>query len=220
MRLLDLFCGAGGAAAGYNRAGFDVVGVDIKPQPRYPFEFHQADAFEYLREHGHEFDTIHASPPCQKYSRATKSCNRDNHPDLLPEVRRLLAKIGAPYVMENVPGAPMASGAITLCGLMFGLKVFRHRLFESSAILLQPEHVSHKGLRVGDGMYSVAGSGGRWKTWGVVKRDVSKGTVVEWRDAMGIPWMTRRELTQAIPPAYTEYIGRQLMAVLKQEKAS
>ena len=135
-------------------------------------------------------------------------------------MREILQGQAAHYVIENVPGAPMAPGAVTLCGLMFGLKVFRHRHFEASFCCLVPPHKPHGKLRVGDGVFSVAGSSGRWKSWGVVKRNVSKGTAAEWRDAMGIDWMTRKELTQAIPPTYTEFIGRQLMAFLKQEQSA
>lgn len=215
-RLLDLFCGAGGSAMGYHRAGFEVVGVDIAPQKHYPFEFHQADALEYLAAHGHEFDAIHASPPCQGYSVASV-IHRNNgkvYPKLVEVVRHRLLMIGRPYVIENVPGAPLEE-PLMLCGLMFGLRVFRHRLFETSFFNLSPDHITHTGRKIGEGYYSVAGGAGRWKTWGTVKRNVSKGTVAEWRQAMGIDWMTRSELTQAIPPAYTEYIGRNLIAYLE-----
>jgi site-specific DNA-cytosine methylase len=128
-RLLDLFCGAGGAGMGYHRAGFEVVGVDIAPQPHYPFEFHQGDALEYLAAHGHEFDAIHASPPCQRYSsiqRITK--NKHKWPDLVDPVRQLLIKSGKPYVIENVQGAPLRVDAF-MCGSMFGLGMIRHRIF-------------------------------------------------------------------------------------------
>lgn len=214
-RLLDLFCGAGGCAAGYARAGFDVVGVDVADQPRYPFSFHKADAFDFLKNHHAEFDAFHASPPCQRFSAATEMRYRENHPDLLAEIRSIFLDIGKPYVIENVPGAPMAGGAIMLCGLMFGLNVFRHRYFESSLNLLSPEHPSHNGKKIGEGYFSIAGGAGRWKSWGTVHRNVTKGTAAEWRDAMRIDWMTRKELTQAIPPAYTEYIGRQFIRSMK-----
>lgn len=210
--LLDLFCGAGGAAMGYHRAGFNVVvGIDLHPQKHYPFTFIQMDAMEALDPRVlRQFDAIHASPPCQRHSVATMAENRESHPDLLPLVLDALRASGRPWVVENVPGAPVPN-PIVLCGLMFGLKVFRHRLFASSEILEAPEHISHRGRRIGEGMFSVAGGAGWWKTWGTVQRDVMKGTAAEWRDAMGIDWMTRKELTQAIPPAYTEWIGRQLM---------
>lgn len=222
MRLLDLYCCAGGAGAGYAKAGFDVVGVDINPQPNYPFEFHQADAVEFLIEHGGEFDAIHASPPCQDHTTLTKG-NRgregwvDDHVDLVDATRRGLVASGRPWVIENVVGSPLLDPT-RLCGLMFDLKVFRHRLFESNIELDEPGHPTHKGHRVAgwrhgvkhDGdMFAVYGSGG------------GKGTVQEWQDAMGIYHTgSRRELAEAIPPAYTEFIGRQLLAHLKKDEAA
>lgn len=209
-KLLDLFCGAGGCSMGYQRAGFDVTGVDIAPQPHYPFEFHQADALTFPLE---GFDAIHASPPCQAWSVASELHRRagKKYQDCLTPIRERLRSRGGIWVIENVPRAPIQPYAIQLCGLMFGLKVFRHRLFQLSHLIPPPLHPSHVGLRVGDGYFSVAGSGGRWKSWGTVHRNVSKGTREEWRAAMGIPWMTRHELTQSIPPAYTEYIGKWLI---------
>ena len=212
-RLLDLFCGAGGAAMGYHRAGFEVIGVDVKPQKHYPFEFHQADALEFLAEHGREYDAIHASPPCQGYS-ATKTMfgrrDKDQYLKLIEPIRDALIQIGVPFVIENVVGAPLRS-PIRLCGVMFGLKVYRHRLFESNVLLLQPLHPKHP-ERIPDpgrgvspsGYVTVCGKGGR------------KGTIDQWRAAMSISWMSLQELAQAIPPAYTEYIGKQLMAYLNK----
>jgi DNA (cytosine-5)-methyltransferase 1 len=219
MKLLDLFCGAGGAAMSYHRAGFDeIVGVDIKPQKRYPFEFILGDALEYVSAHGMEFDAIHASPPCQAYSIASviHRNNGKEYPKLIEPTRAALIRTRRLYVIENVPGAPLLN-PLMLCGLMFDLCVFRHRNFETSFYCFVPDHPSHTGKRIGEGYFSVAGSAGRWKTWGTVQRNVSKGTADEWRAAMGIDWMTRKELTQAIPPAYTEYIGRQLLEVLHHE---
>lgn len=209
MRLLDLFCGAGGGAMGYARAGFEVVGIDIKPQPHYPFRFIQADALTYPFD---GYDFIHASPPCQRFSIASVShrISGKEYPDCFTPIHKRLKEWGGIWVIENVVGVPVLSYAIQLCGVMFGLKVFRHRVFQSSHLSLSPEHPSHYGLRIGEEMFSVAGGSGRWKSWGVVQRNVSKGTVGEWRDAMGINWMTRKELTQSIPPAYTEYLGRML----------
>lgn len=140
-RLLDLFCGAGGAAMGYHRAGFEVVGVDIKPQPRYPFEFIQYDALGFVASHGKEFDAIHASPPCHEYSTATR--HRKNrgitYPDLLPGTQKALRGIGKPYVIENVPGAKaLLSDPMLLCGGMFDLGVMRHRYFESTLRSFRP----------------------------------------------------------------------------------
>src|SRR5690348_16558972 len=141
-RLLDLFCGAGGCSMGYHRAGFEVVGVDIKPQKNYPFEFHQADALEFLKIHGHEFDAIHASPPCQRYSVGRHiHQSGGNHPDLVHPTRSLLEATGKPWVIENVMGSPVAG--VTLCDLMFGLKVLRHRLFETSFYCMVPTHPQH-----------------------------------------------------------------------------
>jgi len=198
-RLLDLFCGAGGAAMGYHRAGFEVVGVDIKPQPHYPFEFHQADAMTYPLE---GFDAIHASPPCQAYSQAALGTGK-TYPDLLAAVRERLVIAGAAWVIENVPGAPMRAD-FRLCGCMFGLSLRRERWFETSwqhFALRQP--CLHTGPVV-----SVVGHG--TPTW-VRKILRFNPTIHHYREAMGIDWMNRDELSQAIPPAYTEYIGSWLM---------
>lgn len=213
-KLLDLFCGAGGAGMGYYRAGFDVVGVDEKHQPRYPFEFVQADALEYAAKHGHEFDVIHASPPCQMHTRlaavwrAVEGYNYDGrHSDSIPEVRSLLRATGRPYVIENVSAAVLVS-PITLCGAQFGLRVYRHRFFESSNFLMAMPHSPHRDNMpaVGrgksrKGFVSITGCGGFGFPDG---HNYAKA-------AIGIDWMSRGELSQAIPPAYTEFIGRQLM---------
>lgn len=215
MRLLDLFSGAGGAAVGYQRAGFEVVGVDIDPQPNYPYEFHQEDALQFLEEHGQGFDVIHASPPCQAYSSLTKGTHKGaahrQHPKMVPEVQQALDDLGKPYVIENVPGSPLRN-PITLCGEMFGLAVIRHRLFESNIDLTAPEHLPHRGRVCGY-------SGGRWRSgyyYGVYGNGGGhrEGNLDKWSEAMGIDWMTRKELTQAIPPAFTEYLGLQLMSKL------
>lgn len=222
-RLLDLFCGAGGAAVGYHRAGFDIVGVDIKPQPNYPFEFRQADALAYVDWNASGFDAVHASPPCQAYTVANNVWQRE-HPDLLPATRDLLEASGLPWVIENVPGAPMHIGPPTLfephrngvvvCGLALGLNVKRHRLFESNCPLV--------------GTVCPHGHPGDWLLVfghtvlqrGHVIRKTPAGhnttrrrhtTVERGRAAMGIDWMNRDELSQAIPPAYTEHIGTQLL---------
>lgn len=198
---------------GYHRVGFEVVGVDINPQPRYPFEFHQADALEFPLE---GFDVVHASPPCQRWSVAGNvHRNRGKeYPDCLTPTRERLKAADMPYVIENVSGAPLEN-PVVLCGLMFDLRVFRHRLFECAPMIMEPPHPNHNGKRIGEGYFSVAGGAGRWKNWNGVQRNVSKGTRAEWREAMGIDWMTRKELTQAIPPAYTEYIGHQLLNGLR-----
>lgn len=209
MRLLDLFCGAGGAATGYHRAGFtDIVGVDIKPQPRYPFAFVQADALEYVAAHGAEFDAIHASPPCQAYSEATPVAARASHPRLIEPTRAALYRIGCPSAMENVENARREMlTAVMLCGTMFGLKLWRHRYFEMSGGLfgfVGPASCNHaiRPITVRAGSNARKAQGG--------KRDLARE-----RAAMGIDWMSGDELAEAIPPAYTEFIGRQLIAALE-----
>lgn len=219
MRLLDLFCCAGGAGVGYHSAGFEVVGVDIDPQPNYPFEFYQADAIEFVKEHGHEFDVIHASPPCQSSSALTKGTNKGMvYPNLIPETREALALFDVPTIIENVQGSDLRRD-LTLCGLMFDLKVFRHRYFELGGWKVEPvDHPSHKGHRVagwrhghkyeGD-MVAVYGDGG------------GKGSVKDWQNAMDIHWTdVRRELAESIPPAFTEYIGQQICQPLDIERTT
>lgn len=208
-KALDLYCGAGGVATGLYRAGFDVVGVDIEPQPRYPFEFHQADALEFPVD---GYDFIWASPPCQRYSAgAAKWGTQANHPDLIAPTRLRIS--GYPYVIENIqPALRHLRAPILLCGQMFGLGVFRHRLFESSLALLAPPHLIHDG-KVGDGKYhTVTGHAG-----GSSKRDGWKGgTTADWKVAMGIDWMTGKELAEAIPPMFSEFIGRQVLTALER----
>lgn len=203
--LLDLFCGAGGASAGYAEAGFEVIGIDINPQPNYPFKFIQADALDD-RNWPLNVDAIHASPPCQHYSQMTKRWGtEDNHPDLIPPLRELLDEFGLHYVIENVENAPLDAN-LMLCGSMFGLKVRRHRLFETTFEIPQPL-CDHKTQGKVIGVYGHAG--------GSSKRDGLKFSGTDlWREAMEIPWMTGKELAEAIPPAYTEYIGRQLIKCL------
>ena len=312
-KLLDLYCGGGGAAMGYSRAGFDeIVGVDIEPQPRYPFEFVQADALEYLTEHGQEFDAIHASPPCQGYSimHNLPWLRGREYPLLLLPTLEMLDDLGKPYVVENVMGARHGSKTLQkrgleshglkagwLCGMMFGLPFYRHRLFASDWFWLAPGHPKHQGrvtkgdspwrkgsnvsqqivsiptksgnfdpywrekhpnpvnsdwrkyhdgalnIRPGyekvpfsyptivgerlrpDGrrkdskisLYSMSDSHSlaQWQGNGAQGNGVGIGHAKGWRlaaEAMGIDWMKRDELTQAIPPAYTEFIGRQLLS--------
>ncbi len=218
-RLLDLFCGAGGCAMGYHRAGFDVTGVDIEEQKRYPFDFVRGDALEYVAAHGHEFDAIHASPPCQRYSVSTKSIpgRAEAHPDLVPPTRAALVVTGKPYIIENVIGAPLHF-PLLLCGSMFGLLVQRHRLFESSHLLGPPGECQHSKFV---GNYPCGRGGGtkrageRSKVVHVYGSGNSRGPRDLWCKAMGIDWMTMRGLSQAIPPAYTEFIGRQLIRTLE-----
>lgn len=213
MRLLDLFCGAGGCSVGYHRAGFtDIVGVDNRPMPRYPFTFVQADALEYLARHGHEFDAIHASPPCQAYSIARNNGAVKKVPKLVGKVRQLLEKSHRHWVIENVPGSPLGFSAV-LCGASFGLGVCgfdlaRHRVFEASVFLMTQPCQHRRGKTIG--VYGNGTNSFHRKLFG---RCVS---VDELRQAMGIDWMVRKELSQAIPPAYTEFIGRQLLDVLRE----
>jgi DNA (cytosine-5)-methyltransferase 1 len=211
MRLLDLFCGAGGAGMGYHRAGFDVVGVDNAPQPRYPFEFIQADALEYVRAHGREFDVIHASPPCQAYSAARAIRGRE-HPDLVAATRVALLEVNRPFVIENVPGAPLIN-PLLLCGTMFGLRVIRHRLFEvwPEPVWFPPTPCCHNGKATG--ARNVAGVTKGFATGHSYITVVGNSYLIaDARAAMDIGWMVRRELSQAIPPAYTEWLGRRILA--------
>ena len=208
--LLDLFCGAGGAAMGYHRAGFEVVGVDIKPQKHYPFEFHQADALVYPLE---GFDAIHASPPCQHYSLATRAHPglRDKYPDLVAVIRGKLGGTNKPFVIENVPQAPLLN-PLMLCGTMFGLRVKRHRLFECRPPIYFPSASCSCGNAKTKVGYHVQPSFARGARLLTVAGD--NYCAEDGRIAMGIDWMTRKELSQAIPPAYTEFIGKQLLAVM------
>lgn len=219
MKLLDLFCGAGGAGMGYHRAGFEVVGVDNRPMPRYPFEFHQADALEYLAAHGHEFDVIHASPPCQGYSSHVSSRSRKwtptrgkDEPKLIADARRLLMATGKPFVIENVYGSRNElSASLMLCGGMFGLLTPRHRLFELSMLIFSPPHTCVSATRQAE----ILGWNPRDLT--VTGKGRNKGTTEKWMRAIGIDWqMTQSELSEAIPPAYTEYIGKQLLAQVQR----
>lgn len=227
MRVLDLFCGAGGAGRGYARAGATIIGVDIDPQPSYPYRFMHLDALEFLERmldgggwrdrHGdvwrlEHFDFIHASPPCQTHSALTAG-NRgrgwqDQHVDLIPASRQLLNASGTPYAIENVQGSTLRKD-VTLCGEMFGLNVIRHRYFEFGGWTAEaPVHVPHRGRVAGwrhgvyyEGPYfAVHGDGG------------GKGSITDWQQAMDIDWMvTKHDLAEAIPPAYTEWVFREWM---------
>lgn len=199
MRLLDLFCCAGGAGMGYHKAGFEVVGVDNKPQPHYPFEFHLADALEYLQEHYQEFDAIHASPPCQAYT-IMQHIHKNNsaHPDLVEPTRQALIKTGKPWVIENVEGAPLRVDLV-LCGTQFGINFPKHRWFEMNFTIneLLPPCNHYK-------VYDCFHGG-----------EQSRGERKKLSKLYGIDWfMTRQEIRNCIPPAYTEYIGKHLMEAL------
>jgi DNA (cytosine-5)-methyltransferase 1 len=210
LRLLDLFCGAGGCAVGYHRAGFEVVGVDIVPQPRYPFEFHQGDWWDFLMAHGKEFDVIHASPPCQAYSRLNFVHKRE-YPRLIEPLRNILGQIGKPYIIENSPDAPLLN-PLVLCGTMFGLLTLRHRAFESSPeVWWPPAPCAHWGKSTPKGKISTFANGDFITVTG------SNYHVAEARQAMDINWMVGKELSQAIPPAYTEYIGKKMLQEILYE---
>ncbi len=214
-RLLDLFCCAGGAAKGYNDVGFEVVGIDVNPQQRYPFTFIQADAFSLTPEFLMSFDAIHASPPCQSYSDlAKRNGNASKWPRLIDPVRDMLIDTGLPYVIENVEGAPLRN-PIVLCGTMFpGLRVLRHRLFEVNFHFFAPPHGRHPRVHTFDKRKSHYG-----KTDDMVDFvQVTGGgncTIAAARDAMGIEWMNKGELNEAVPPAYTRYIGNFILHHLR-----
>lgn len=207
-RLLDLFSGAGGCTKGYQEAGFYVVGVDLRPMPNYcGDEFVQADALEFLRLViedglclGVPLDAIHASPPCQHHAPVTRwRGSADDHPELIAPTRELLEETGLPWVIENVPGAPLATSSdlfgnngVRLCGTMFGLSVRRHRLFETSFPISAPAACNH---HPEDASFDHG----------------SKQPESVYREAMGVPWMTVAESRQAIPPAFTRFIGEQLL---------
>lgn len=215
-RLLDMYCAAGGAGEGYARAGFEVVGVDKNPQPNYPFEFIRADCLELDPDFLAGFDAIHASPPCQAHTKKTATWGRKRvhwteHLDLIPQTRAMLVASRRPYVIENVIGAPLKAGLV-LCGTMFGLRISKHRAFESNIKFYPP-------------------------TFGCDHRDVfnpwqGKGrTANEFREAQGTPWIptgggaSRKagvtgDLYNAIPPAYTEFLGKQLLEAIDMARAA
>lgn len=196
---------------GYYRAGFEVVGIDIEPQPHYPFEFIQADALDFIAQHGSEFDAIHASPPCQRYSVCTPMAYRGNHPDLIDPTRKALIDTGRPFVIENVENArALLINPIKLCGSMFGLDVWRHRYFEINPdAMLLTKPCNHSVLPV---LIS-----------GTTRRSEAKGgrfefTAQQCRDAADLQWMTRTEMDEAIPPAYTQFIGDHLIKVITAQR--
>lgn len=211
-RLLDLFCGGGGAAMGYHRAGFDVTGVDIAPQPHYPFEFIQADAMTFPLD---GFSVIHASPPCQRWSAMNRAVKAD-HPDLITPVRARLRASGLPYVIENVEHAVLIE-PWTLCGTQFGLRTRRHRGFEVWPVPTMLLPACDCGGRVARG--ELLGHRLRGKV-APGRRTPPPMPESARLDVYGVPWMTGREARQAIPPAYTEYIGRQLLAALADSTVS
>ncbi len=214
--LLDLFCCAGGAAMGYHMAGFEVVGVDVMPQPNYPFRFIQDDAMGLDREWMASFDVIHASPPCQHYSVLAKRTRcGDDWPDLVAAVREMLKATGRPYVIENVVGAPLRD-YIVLCGTMFeGLRVIRHRLFESNVPIAPPGPCGpHPLCHTLDKRKNHYGKTDEMVDF-VQVNGGGNCSVKAARDAMGIDWMTKGQLNEAIPPAYTKHVGLQLIEHLR-----
>ncbi len=224
LKILDLYCKAGGASAGYARAGFEVVGVDIEDQPNYPYKFIKMDAIEFLKTQDiSEYDAIHASPPCQAHTRAKHLSAARNggkyrdHKDLIQATRELLQKSGKPYVIENVVGAPLIK-PIALNGTQFkNIYTQRRRMFESNIELKEPDrpYIKKKTPTAGngfgqDGFISICGSGG-------VRGMNAKQIILYWGFALGgIDWMTRAELAEAIPPVYTEFIGKQIIDYIKR----
>lgn len=221
LRGLDLFCGAGGASVGYARAGIEMVGVDIRTQRRYPFEFHRADAMEFDLS---GYDFIHASPPCQHYSQASSDpVKRDSWPDLVGPIRGKLQASGIPWVIENVRHAPLSGNVVMLCGSMFamrkdGLYIQRHRYFESPWLPFTLVNAcNHSGQAI-----TVLRRGACTSEYRIVQRSgkevrgqcylVELNTIA--KRLMGIDWMTIEELGESIPPAYTEHIGIMIQAAL------
>lgn len=219
--LLDLFCCEGGASAGYVRAGFDVLGIDITPQPRYPYRFLQADALGLLSwlidSHAiRQFAAIHASPPCQRYS-TLKSMTTHQYADLLAPTRELLMTSGLPWILENVATAPMHQG-IEICGTALGLNVRRHRRFDSSHLLYGPGMCRHNPDNVnvyghGAWNYRPRSDDPRIKHW-TRKTQQCPLPVAAAKEAFEASWMTQHGLAECIPPAYTEFLGRQLLTVI------
>lgn len=206
--LLDLFCGGGGASYGYELTGFDVVGVDNTPQPKYRGDIVIADALLYVKEHYKSFDVIHASPPCQAYSTASMQfrIQGKEYVDLVAETREVLKSTGKPYVIENVPGSPLLD-PIVLCGSMFGLRTYRHRLFESNMPLSAPEHPEH--------IHKNAKMGRKPKGDECIQYVGHFSGVKQVQDMTGLYWLGQKELAQSLPPPqYTKYIGEQIIKLL------
>ncbi len=230
-KLLDLCCKAGGAATGFHRAGFDIIGVDIEPQPNYPFEFYQADAMRVLERLPfrspspifHDVVAVHISPPCQRFSDlAKRNGNAEDWPDLVTPARDLLDRAGLPYIIENVEGAPLID-PVMLCGSMFPeLRVYRHRLFESNIPLVVPPHPRHHELTfTHDKRKRHYGRPLDLATMRVQVTGGGNAPVWAKRQAMGdLNWMTNDEVNEAIPPAYTEHLGLQLLAHINAQEAT
>lgn len=211
-KLLDLYCCAGGASYGYEQAGFDVVGIDLHPQPKYRGAFVQADAIEYLKANWKEFDFIHASPPCQAYSLASMQFRKagKEYVDLIAPTREAILETGLPYIIENVPGSPL-NNPIELCGAMFGLRTYRHRLFESNIPLFTPAHPEHTAPNA---------KMGRPPKDGEFVQYVGHFSGVKMVQEMtGLHWLGQGELAQSIPPQYTKFLGLQAYSYLKKLEA-
>lgn len=204
---------------GYHRAGFEVVGVDIDPQPRYPFEFIQHDALTLDRDFLASFDAVHASPPCQSYSDlAKRNGNAHMWPRLIEPTRELLKSLGVPYIIENVEGAPLHD-PVVLCGTMFPeLRVLRHRLFESNIELVAPAHGKHPLVFTHDKRKAHYGKLDQ-NTSFVQVTGGGNSSIANARDALKIDWMNKHELNESIPPAYTEYLGQQLMRAVERQES-
>lgn len=217
-KVLDLFCCAGGAGLGYKNAGFDVIGIDNKPQPNYPLPFIQTDALTLDPKFIGLFDAIHASPPCQSYSDlAKRNRNADAWPRLIEPIREILIRSGLPYIIENVEGAPLLN-PVVLCGTMFkGLRVIRHRLFEANFPIVVPQHGRHPKVHTFDKRKSHYGKTNDMRDF-VQVTGGGNCTIAAAKDAMGIHWMTKNEMNEAIPPTYTQFIGKQLLAYLVAAK--
>lgn len=221
-RLLDCFVCQGGSSVGYARAGFEVVGVDIAFQKRYPFELHVGDAVQFLADHGHEYQVVSASPPCQRWSTGTRAIDRSRYPALIEPTRELLLQLDVPWVIENVKGAALRD-PLMLCGTEFALsavdddstplEMWRHRLFESNVPL-----VGNGGCQHGRWAAQCAGSYGGARRDKLEARHVRHGGYVPSKAVqerlLGIEWMDQRGLFQSIPPCYATHVGRQLLAAL------
>jgi len=206
MKLLDLYCGGGGASYGYQLAGFDVTGIDIHPQPKYKGKFIQADALEYLRNNYYKYDIIHASPPCQKYSESSMQFRKagKQYQDLIAITRDELIKTNKPYIIENVPESPLIN-PIELCGSMFNLRTYRHRLFESNIMLLVPFHKKHEIPNTQMGRKPINGD--------FIQYIGHFSGVKLVQEMTGLHWLGQKELAQSIPPQYTKFIGNQILRI-------
>lgn len=210
--LIDLFCGAGGAAKGYSDAGFDILGVDINPQPHYPFPFVQADAIEFIMSTDLPYQAIHSSPPCQYYSMMSR-CRPDlaaKYPDLIGPTRVALQTRGVPWVIENVVGSPLIR-PIRLCGWSFGRELYRHRMFETNFPVPRKRHLPHE---------KPGSRAGHWKPGEIISISGNFSPVWLAKQVMEISWMKRSELAESIPPYFTEYIGGFMMQEVERRAAA